>query len=101
MISRRPLVVLAALGLAVGLSACSSTTSATPSTSTTTTMDAKSITPIPSGDLSPAGTAGKEPQVVVPSSPAPKNLEVADLITGTGPKAKAGDTVQVQYVLAT
>jgi peptidylprolyl isomerase len=97
---RRPLAFLAAFGLAVGLSACSSTTG-NQSTSTSPTINPKAITPIPSGDLSPAGTAGKAPQVVVPSSPAPKHLEVADLITGTGPKAKAGDTVQVQYVLAT
>ena len=98
---RRPLTIVAAAGLALGLSACGSSSDANQSTSTSTTINARTITPIPAGDLSPAGTTGKAPQVIVPSTPAPKNLEVADLITGTGPKAKAGDTVQVQYVLAT
>jgi peptidylprolyl isomerase len=99
--TRRPLAIVAAAGLAIGLSACGSSSTSNQSTSTSTTINAKTITPIPAADLSPAGTAGKAPQVIVPSTPAPKNLEVADLITGTGPKAKAGDTVQVQYVLAT
>jgi peptidylprolyl isomerase len=39
--------------------------------------------------------------VVVPSGTPPTSLESADLITGTGPAAKAGDSVTVQYVLAT
>jgi FKBP-type peptidyl-prolyl cis-trans isomerase len=38
---------------------------------------------------------------VVPKGTPGKDLEVADLIVGTGPTAKAGDAVTVQYVLAT
>ena len=37
----------------------------------------------------------------MPSGKPPTRLESADLITGTGPAAKAGDSVTVQYVLAT
>jgi FKBP-type peptidyl-prolyl cis-trans isomerase len=39
--------------------------------------------------------------VTVPSGTPPTQLESADLITGTGPGAKAGDSLTVQYVLAT
>ncbi len=83
---------------AIGLAGCSS--SAAPSTTSppTTTVTAASIPP---ADRSPAGTTGQEPTVTVPSGTAPSHLESADLITGTGPKAMSGDTVTVQYVLAT
>jgi peptidylprolyl isomerase len=47
-----------------------------------------------------AGTFGtRPPAVTVPTGPPPTVLESSDLITGTGPAAKAGDTVTVQYVL--
>lgn len=59
------------------------------------------MAPIPSQDVSPAGTAGTQPQVVVPAGSPPTRLEGADLIAGTGPAAKPGDRVTVQYVLAT
>lgn len=52
-------------------------------------------------DRSPAGTAGTAPTVVVPSGAPPTQLESADLIAGTGPPATAGESVTVQYVLAT
>ena len=60
------------------------------------------IAEIPVADRSPAGTSGKEPTVTVPTGAPPHPaLESADLIVGTGPAAKPGDTVTVQYVLAT
>ncbi|HEY5304803.1 MAG TPA: FKBP-type peptidyl-prolyl cis-trans isomerase [Acidimicrobiales bacterium] len=49
---------------------------------------------------SPAGTWGKAPTMVVPTTPAPKVLEVADLIKGTGVTLKLGDKITAQYVLA-
>jgi peptidylprolyl isomerase len=39
-----------------------------------------------------------KPQVSVPSGPPPTELAKEDLIEGTGPSAKAGDQVTVQYV---
>ena len=48
---------------------------------------------------SPAGAAGAAPTLIVPTSAPPTQLECADLIVGTGPKAKDGDAVTVQYVL--
>jgi peptidylprolyl isomerase len=84
-----PLAAVVASGLV--LAACGG--GATSSSSSTST--------IPTADRSPAGTTGTPPAVTVPAGAPPKQLETADLITGTGPAAKAGDTVTVQYVLAT
>ncbi len=44
------------------------------------------------------GPLSKEPTVTVPSGAPPTKLETKDLIVGTGPEAKAGDTVTVNYV---
>jgi peptidylprolyl isomerase len=63
--------------------------SATPTTPTTPTATAKTPT---SGPLS------KEPTVTPPSGAAPTTLVTKDLIAGTGPEAKAGQTVTVNYV---
>ena len=49
---------------------------------------------------SPAGTSGKAPTMVVPTTPAPTSMEVADLIKGTGTVLKTGDKFTAQYVLA-
>jgi len=112
--------LLAALGVAgaLGLAACSSSPANSNAANTTTTTKAAThntvspntvpdgggltaIAPIPAADLSPAGTWGTAPTVTVPSGTPPTSLESADLITGTGPAAANGDTVTVQYVLAT
>jgi peptidylprolyl isomerase len=45
-----------------------------------------------------SGPLATEPKVTPPSGAAPTKLEVKDLITGTGPEAKAGQTVTVNYV---
>jgi peptidylprolyl isomerase len=66
-----------------------SSSSTTSSTATTPTATAK--TPA-SGPLS------KEPKVTPPSGPAPAKLVVKDIITGTGPAAKPGGSVTVNYV---
>ena len=95
-------VALSALALAGCSSSSSSGSSTTPTTAaaaTPTTSGPPST--IPTADLSAAGTAGKAPTVTVPSGKPPTTLETADLITGTGPAAKTGDSVTVQYVLAT
>jgi peptidylprolyl isomerase len=97
------LVVLSVAALS--LTACSSsssspTTTRAPAASTTPTTSGPPTT-IPAADLSPAGTAGTAPTLIVPKGKPPTRLETADLISGTGPAAKAGDSVTVQYVLAT
>lgn len=67
----------------------------------TTTAAASTIATIPAKDRSPAGVAGKAPTVVVPPGPPPTQLESADLIVGNGATAQSGDSLTVQYVLAT
>jgi peptidylprolyl isomerase len=45
-----------------------------------------------------SGPLSKAPTITPPSTPAPSKLETKDLITGTGPEAKDGDTVTVNDV---
>jgi peptidylprolyl isomerase len=47
---------------------------------------------------SPAGEFGTKPEAITPGGKPPKKLVTKDLIEGTGPEAKAGDKVTVQYV---
>ncbi|HTU79068.1 MAG TPA: FKBP-type peptidyl-prolyl cis-trans isomerase [Solirubrobacteraceae bacterium] len=61
-------------------------------TSTSPTSTTASVKTPTSGPLS------KEPKVTVPKGPAPTKLETKELIAGTGPEAKAGDKVTVNYV---
>ncbi len=100
---------LAALGAAVLIAGCGSGGSSTitvgnenkadeplasasaPTTSTSSSTTAAAKTPT-SGPLS------TEPHVTPPSGPPPSKLEVKDIITGTGPVAKTGDAVTVNYV---
>jgi peptidylprolyl isomerase len=120
--SRRGALALG-LGLvgALGLAACSSSPSNSSATATTartagasatsgssgagapstTAPDGGGIAPIPQADRSPAGTKGTAPTVTVPAGAPPTALESADLIVGTGAAAAPGDSVTVQYVLAT
>jgi peptidylprolyl isomerase len=108
--------VLAALGVAgaLGLAACSSSPSNSSGAGTTTTTHQSpskntvpdggalvAIAPIAPADLSPAGTFGTQPTVTVPTGTPPTSLSSADLITGTGAEVQNGDTVTVEYVLAT
>jgi peptidylprolyl isomerase len=93
------LVVLSASVL--GLAGCSSSSSSPSTTATTKAPAAVTIATIPVADRSAAGTAGKQPSItVLPATPATQ-LASADLIVGTGATAKTGDSVTVQYVLAT
>lgn len=103
MIRRKILTIAAAGAMALTIASCSSSSTSAPTTTSPQSPTTAPITigTIPAADRSPAGTAGTAPTVTVPSGPAPTQLESADLITGTGPKAVAGDKVTVQYVLAT
>ncbi len=67
------------------------TASASATTSASASSTQTSSTPLPAA-------LNTKPKVVPPSGPAPKKLVVKDLIKGTGPVAKAGSTVTVQYV---
>ena len=59
----------------------------------------------PKGEANPSGSGQSnsgpketKPKVKVPSGPPPKQLEIKDLKKGSGPGAKPGDEVTVQYV---
>ncbi len=106
----KPLALPMLALLAAGLSACGSSTApgvqqapsggptqtsvaASPSTtSTSTSQSATAVTPKPPSPLS------KKPAVTVPAGPAPTHLVIKDLIPGTGPAAKTGSNVTVNYV---
>ncbi len=45
-----------------------------------------------------SGPLSKEPVITVPKTPAPTTLTTRDIIVGTGPEAKTGDPVSVNYV---
>jgi peptidylprolyl isomerase len=61
-------------------------------TTTTSTSTTTATTPKPPSPLA------KKPVVSVPKTPAPSKLIIKDLIKGTGPTAKVGQTVTVNYV---
>jgi peptidylprolyl isomerase len=45
-----------------------------------------------------SGPLATKPVVTVPTGPAPTKLETKDLIVGTGPEAKTGQNITVNYV---
>jgi peptidylprolyl isomerase len=63
----------------------------TPTSSTPTTPTSTAKTPT-------SGPLATKPTVTVPSGPAPTKLVTKEIIVGTGPEAKAGDSVTVNYV---
>ncbi|HEY5194091.1 MAG TPA: FKBP-type peptidyl-prolyl cis-trans isomerase [Solirubrobacteraceae bacterium] len=63
----------------------------TSTTPTTTTPTATVKTPT-------SGPLATQPKVTVPAGPAPTKLVTKEIIVGTGPEAKAGDSVTVNYV---
>lgn len=87
----RAILLLAAT--AIALAACGSVKASGAGTGTGTTAQTTGW------PASPAGTWGKQPTVVVPSSPPPTHLVSENLITGKGTTAVDGDHVTVQYVL--
>jgi len=90
------LAVLAAA--TIGLAGCSSGSSSGPTTSATPATTSAPVATAPVQDPSPAGTFGTKPTVTVPPGAPPTQLQSTDLIVGTGPAAKDGDNVTVQYV---
>jgi peptidylprolyl isomerase len=52
----------------------------------------------PAAESSDDASSRSKPKVTVPSGASPKQLEMTDLIEGTGDEAKSGDKVTVQYV---
>ena len=106
--TRRAVIVGVVAVLVVGTGALLFSNKSTPTTTTAassaTTTTSSSASPGPVTTIpnpSPAGKFGTAPTVVVPTTPPPTSLEISNLIPGSGATAKAGDTLKVQYVLAT
>jgi peptidylprolyl isomerase len=99
----------AALGAVIVIAGCGSSGSSTVTVGNENTADNALITAgetkstaatTPSATVTTptSGPLSKEPTVTPPSGPAPTKLETKDLIVGTGPEAKSGDPVTVNYV---
>jgi peptidylprolyl isomerase len=71
------------------------TAAATGSTPSATTTATTTITGYPG---TASGPLSKEPTVTPPTGAPPATLQSKDLIVGTGPEAKAGDMLTVNYV---
>jgi peptidylprolyl isomerase len=112
-IRSRTAIALAALGTAILLAGCggssggsSTITVGNENTADSSVIKAAEASSGKSSEKSSTVTAktpttgplSKEPKVTVPSGPAPKKLEIKDLIVGSGAEAKAGETVTVNYV---
>jgi FKBP-type peptidyl-prolyl cis-trans isomerase len=90
--SRRPLALIAAALIAIAAAGCGS-------------KDKKSDTSSASTDSSQSAPAAPatakprpKPKVAVPGGKPPSKLVIKDLIPGTGPAAKAGDPITVNYI---
>ena len=110
-ISTRSGAALAALGAAILIAGCGSSGStgtiapgnenSADSALATATSSTPAATTTPSTATVKTPTTGplsKEPTVTPPTGPAPTKLVTKEIITGTGPEAKAGDSVTVNYV---
>lgn len=86
------LILAACAALAVVVAGCGSDSSTSSTSGTTQGSEA-------SGAQSEAEAAKRtRPKVELPKGPAPKTLVKKELIEGSGPEAKSGDEVTVQYV---
>jgi peptidylprolyl isomerase len=109
-ISSRPVVALATLGAAILIAGCGSSSSSSSigvgeeNTADQTLATATSSTPAATSPTTASvktpttGPLSKEPTVTPPTGPAPSKLVTKEIITGTGPEAKAGEQVTVNYV---
>jgi len=106
----RRFAALPLLAAALALGACgdkkkSSTSSAAQPTSAATTPATTTATSTtPAAKPSAAKQNGistdltKKPSIPKPTAPAPKQLEIHDIVAGSGAGAKAGEQISVQYV---
>ena len=85
------LTLIAAVCAVLALAACGDDDSSTESTQSTESTESSTT-------KSSATPPQAKPKVTVPEGAPPKQLETKDLVEGTGPEAKAGDQVTVQYV---
>lgn len=108
-LSSRPGVTLAMLGAAILIAGCGSSSSsssigvgeentADQTLATATSSTPATTSPTASVKTPTTGPLSKEPTVTPPTGAAPSKLVTKEIITGTGPEAKAGEQVTVNYV---
>jgi peptidylprolyl isomerase len=89
--SRRPLAMIAAALIAIAAAGCGSKAKKSDTSAST-----------PAATSQPAAPATAQPRpkptVKVPGGKPPKKLVIKDLIAGTGPAAKSGDPITVNYI---
>jgi peptidylprolyl isomerase len=101
---------LATLGLAALIAGCGSSgsstitvgnesnTSSVPHVAGEKTTSTASATPTTAAKTPASGPLATRPKVTVPTGAAPKTLETKEIVKGTGPEAKTGQPVTVNYV---
>lgn len=92
--SRRLLALSLTATLALAAAGCGSSNDNSTSSSASASSDTASTQAQQPATAQPR----PKPTVHVPKGPPPKKLVVKDLIEGTGPAAKAGDPVTVNYI---
>ena len=104
-----PIATLAVAGLIAGCGSSSESSSIVPGNESDvssvphvkgeTTPSSVSTTPTTTAAKTPtSGPLSTQPKVTPPSGAAPAKLETKEIIKGTGPEAKAGQSVTVNYV---
>jgi len=101
----RPGAALAALAAAALVAGCGSSSSSSigvgqenSNAATEIAKSSSSSSTATTGTTPTSGPLSTEPTVTPPKGPAPTKLVSKDLIVGTGPEAKAGESVTVNYV---
>jgi peptidylprolyl isomerase len=92
--SRRPLALIATVLIATAAAGCGSNDKKSDTSASASTTDASQSTAAAPATAKPR----PKPKVKVPGGKPPKKLVIKDLIPGTGPAAKAGDPITVNYI---
>ena len=92
--SRRPLALTLTAALAVAAAGCGSSNDNNSSSSSSSASTEAATTQAAPATAKPR----PKPTVKVPGGKPPKKLVVKDLIPGSGPAAKAGDPITVNYI---
>lgn len=92
--SRRPLALTLTAALAVAAAGCGSSNDDNSSSSSSSASTEAATTQAAPATAKPR----PKPNVKVPGGKPPKKLVVKDLIPGTGPAAKVGDPITVNYI---
>ena len=91
----KALISILVLCLALAVAGCGGGDDSSTGSSEATQASTESTAPAKGAK---PGAKKTKPKVTVPNGPPPKQLKIVEIEEGTGPEAKKGDTVSVQYV---